>query len=409
MPKLSAAKGRIINDSRGEKTIEVTVFSGNAEVKASVPSGKSRGKREAKSIAPENALQNLDKITRAASGRDFETLREFDEFLSAIDGTPDKRNLGANATLAMSMCFARLLAGERGIPLYELLRRESATATPSFPRLFVNLINGGLHVDQSLNPLPFQEYLVVPQTSSPEEALQSTFSFIESLRGVLASRGSGEKFGDEGGFVVSGINPELGLEILDETRRIHDGEVDFGIDAAASGLYSGSDEIYQWRESKWKSGELLKIYEWIVKRYGLLSIEDPFDEDKEREWVELMRSLRREGKESVWVVGDDLTVTSAERVKEMAGLGAANAAIIKPNQRGTISETIAAADLARQFGWKIIVSHRSGETDDDFIADLAYGIGADGLKSGSPLQEERLVKYKRLIQINKSLNGKKQQ
>ncbi len=407
MPKISAAKGVIINDSRGEKTIEVAILSGDIETKASVPSGKSRGKHEAKPAEPEKALQNLDKIMRAAALKDFRNIREFDDFLLELDGTPDKRNLGANTTLALSVCFARLLAKEKNIPLYEILNNESASAS-SFPRLFANLINGGLHVDHDLNPLPFQEYLVIPQAHDPDESLRSVFSFIESLKSILVSRGAGERFGDEGGFVVSGVNPELGLEILDETRRIHDGNVDFGIDAAASSLYSGKDGIYKWRESGWNNEELARIYKWIAKRYGLLSIEDPFDEDKEEEWIGFMRDLRDKEESDLWVVGDDLTVTNAERIKNAAEANAANAVIIKPNQRGTVSETIRAADLAKQFGWKVIVSHRSGETEDDFIADLAYGIGADGLKAGSPLRGERLVKYKRLIEIKKSLENKEQ-
>ncbi|MCL5016042.1 MAG: hypothetical protein M1312_00280 [Patescibacteria group bacterium] len=404
MPKISAAKGIIINDSRGEKTIEVALLSGDIEGKASIPSGKSRGKMEAKTVPVERALENLDRFMRAASGRTFDSMREIDNFLIELDGTEDKRNLGANLTLAVSIAFSRLLSKEKGIPLHELLRNESAVAAPSFPRLFINIINGGLHVNASLNPLPFQEQLIIPKTSSPEGALKSAFSFIESLKGVLSPRGEGDRFGDEGGFVVSGLNPELGLELLDETRRIHDGEVDFGIDAASSSLWNGKDKVYEWRESRWNGDELLEVYKWISERYNLLSIEDPFDEEREEEWRKLMRWLG-EKNSGLWVIGDDLTVTSAKKIREMAKVGAANGVIIKPNQRGTVSETIAAADLARQFGWKIIVSHRSGETDDDFIADLAYGIGADGLKAGSPLQQERLVKYKRLIQIEKSLKN----
>ena len=398
MAKIEAARGRIIEDSRGEKTIEIDLLSRGREFKSSVPSGKSRGKFEAKPIAPEKALESLERVMRAAGKKDFATQREFDDFLLNLDGTPDKSNLGANLTLALSISFARLLANNENLPLYEFLRRQSAGASSSFPRLLFNLINGGLHVSVSDTPLPFQEYLVVPKTNSPEEALKTGFEFIETLKGVLAPRGEADRFGDEGGFVVSGLDPELGLELLDDARRVYGDRVDLSIDAAASSLWDARENIYKWRSQTWTGEELLKIYEWIIKRYSLLSIEDPFDEERMEEWQKLSRE-----RGGVWIIGDDLTVTNVERIKKAAQAQAASGVIIKPNQIGTVSETISAVNLARQFDWKVVVSHRSGETDDDFIADLAYGIGADGLKSGSPLQSERLVKYKRLVQIEKSL------
>ena len=419
----------IIKDSRGEATIEVALASEKTRVKASVPSGKSKGKFEAVSHPAEKAVAVVKKISPELLIEDFKDIVSFDRALLDADGTENKANIGANTSLALSIAFSRLLSKEKNIPLYQLIAETAGNKKLVFPRLFVNLINAGRHAPAELKPLAFQEYLAIPEENSPRLALKQIFSLIESLKGaVLASpacpersrracpersrracpeRSRGELVegacpelveGDEGGFVLSGDEPEAGLRILREAAAMSPSgnRFQFGLDAAASSLFK--DGHYKWRDKTWTSAELVEEYEKLIRSYDLLSIEDPFDEEAPNEW----KIFTEANKDKIWIVADDLTVTNPARIESAGRDGEANAIIIKPNQIGTVSEAIKAAETARSFGWKIIVSHRSGETMDDFIADFSYGISADGLKAGSPIQPERLAKYQRLIEIEES-------
>lgn len=399
--KITDLKASIIQDSRGGSTIAVELQSGSCRVKASVPSGKSRGSFEAVPLSAENALLVIEKLRPRLIHREFKNIFDFEEELFQMDGTANKSRLGANVILALGVAFLRLLARENDLPLYALIARLSETEHPRFPYLFVNLINGGLHAEGKYLPLPFQEYLIIPEERSPKLALRTVFDFIEILKGAILARQEELVEGDEAGFVLSGDEPELGLEVLEEALRACGGRekmaISFGIDAAASSLWR--DGVYCWRDKQWNAEDLMGKYEKMVDRYHLFSIEDPFDEESWDDWQKLAKKI---GQKTL-IVGDDLTVTNPQRIKRAKEKEVVNALIIKPNQIGSISETLQAIQLAKEFGWKIIVSHRSGETDDDFIADLAYGVAADGLKAGSPLQPERLVKYERLIGIEKNL------
>jgi len=398
--KIDQVKSQIISDSRGQDTIEVAFISNKRHVIASVPSGKSTGTYEAKSVSAEQAVKNITTLADKITKQEFANIKEFDNFLLEADGTKDKSNFGANTTLALSIAFARLLSREQGVPLYQTLGEAAGVAKPGFPQFFCNLINGGLHVDKALNPLPVQEYLVIPQTDSPQKSLELVLQFVGVLGQMVKKYQNDLVQGDEGGFVVSGDDFDLGVQILEETlQSTQMGEqIKFGLDIASSSLWNKEEQKYIWRNKVWTVDELFFKYQVFKQNYPLISIEDPFDEDAYVDWHKVVDSL-----EGVWVVGDDLTVTNIERIKEAQEKQAANAVIIKPNQIGTVSETLAAVNLAKSYGWKIIVSHRSGETEDDFIADLAYGVAADGLKAGSPLQHQRLVKYQRLIEIEESL------
>ncbi len=404
--RIKSVVASVIKDSRGEPTIEVSLVSEKTRVKASVPSGKSKGKFEAVSHPAEKAVAVVEKIASELLIEDFKDLASFDHALLDADGTENKSNIGANTSLALSIAFARLLSKEKNIPLYQLIADAAGNKKLVFPRLFVNLINAGRHAPPETNPLAFQEYLVIPETNSPRLALKEIFELIEFLKGAVLEyqkeiiEGACPELveGDEGGFVLSGDEPEIGLRILREAAAMSSSgnRFQFGLDAAASSLFK--DGHYQWRNKAWTSTELVGEYEKLIRSYDLLSIEDPFDEEAQDEW----KIFTEANKDKIWIVADDLTVTNPVRIERAGRDGEANAIIIKPNQIGTVSEAIKAVETARSFGWKIIVSHRSGETMDDFIADFAYGLSADGLKAGSPTQPERLAKYQRLIEIEES-------
>ena len=248
--------------------------------------------------------------------------------------------------------------------------------------------------------------MLIPKTGSPKESLDLVFKFIELLKKGITDVGFGVRYGDEGGFVITGEDPELGFQhfqdVVRTNRNIFENKVFFGLDVASSSLWNKQDNIYIWgtelAKCYWNNEQLSGVYQKLAKKYPLLSIEDPFHQDSWEEWARLNQSIGK----GVWIVGDDLTVTNVERIKKAQKEGSVNAILIKPNQIGTVTETIEAVKLAKSYGWKIIISHRSGETTDNFIADLAFGVSSDGLKAGSPLQEERLVKYKRLLQIEDS-------
>ncbi|OGY29148.1 MAG: hypothetical protein A3F35_03100 [Candidatus Woykebacteria bacterium RIFCSPHIGHO2_12_FULL_45_10] len=400
MIQLDAIVPRTTADSRGEATVEVTLTSGSFSANASVPCGKSKGSHEAFCHTIPKSIEIMKSITPALLSRTFADPADFDKFVIDLDGTSNKEKLGVNVTLSLSIAVSRLFAQINNLELYTVLGNLAAVAKPSFPRLFFNLINGGLHVRSSLKPLPFQEYLIIPKETSPKKSVAQAFQFIALLKKHLTNYSPEINYGDEGGLIVSGDDPEIGLKFLQEAWKDFGEQtaLDFGVDAASSSLCEGGDE-YRWNEACWTTQELTNLYLKFVSNYPILSIEDPFYEEAWKAWAQLNERIGAK----VWVVGDDLTVTNVDRIKEAREARSINAVLIKPNQIGTVSETIDAIKLVKSFGWKIIVSHRSGETNDSFIADLAYGVGADGLKAGSPLQNERLVKYNRLIEIEQSL------
>ncbi len=376
--KVDDIRVKIINDSRGEKTLEVDLDLDGQKAIASVPSGKSKGANEAFVLEPELAIWKLDEI-KPKLQRKFQSLEEFDKFLIELDGTAGKTNLGGNLILALSIAFTKAWAKVQHLETFQLISQISKQK-PQLPLCFFNLIEGGVHAHPPAGGLPFQEYLLIPQTNSPKQSLEKVMSAISLLKEKIQSEYGQVSYGDEGGFTVPSDDPLKGLQLLQNF------EGKLGLDIAASAM------------SKKPSIELLKK---ITEDFQVLSIEDPFDED---DW-ESFTVATRELSGKVWIVGDDLTTTNVERIKLAREKQAVNVVIIKPNQIGSVTETIAAAVLAKSYGWKIIVSHRSGETFDTFIADLAVGLGADGLKSGCPLQKERLVKYERLIEIEKILNS----
>ncbi|MEK7504893.1 MAG: enolase C-terminal domain-like protein [Patescibacteria group bacterium] len=391
MSSITRLEATEILDSRGKPTLEIKLWAGDLLGFSQVPAGKSTGIHEAAELRDDTgsvrpALEVIEKIIKPAIiGQRVN--QDIDKLLLELDGTENKQKLGGNTLIGLSMAVARLAAKVEKIELWEYLARL-AESTPKLPKLFMNVINGGVHADFRL---PFQEYMVVV------ESYEQGKNLFEKLKEkVMARYGREIPYGDEGGLSPEIINLEEPFQILTELIAGEDG-VNLAIDAAASEFWQ--DGAYTLKDQVFSAAELNDFYLELTEKYPLRSIEDPFAEDE----VESFQNLTRQAGKKFLVVGDDLTVTNPKRLKIMVEAKAATALIIKPNQVGTISETIETAKLARENDWEIIVSHRSGDTLDDFITDLAYGLGAYGLKAGSPEPPERRAKYERLEEIKKGI------
>ena len=391
--KISQINLKIIQDSRGEDTLEATMTSDHLSAISSVPAGKSKGKLEVFSIAPAIALQKLDEIKKEILNVDFSGLLEFDNLLIKLDDTFDKSSLGGNLILVLSICFTKLFAKFNNLQTYQLIGEILGKNPEKFPFLFFNLIGGGLHAQDSL---PFQEQILVTKFDLPSLGLKYAKLTVEKLREDIAKNFGEIRTGDEGTFSIKSNDPALGIEVL--ARNLDDQNVSLALDVAASSFYENGE--YKIGERVFSMMELLGIYRNLSDKFHLLSIEDPFSEDDKNGFTEIYKLLVNK----VWIIGDDLTATNKNLVQEAIDGKQITGVIIKPNQIGSVSETLAAVRLAQSNNLKIIVSHRSGETNDDFIADLAYGVQADGLKSGAPTQPQRLAKYNRLIEIEREVN-----
>lgn len=392
-----------IKDSRGNPTLKVAVFVGNLSESFSVPSGASTGAHEAHELRDDdgkgvnNAIDKINTvIAEALIGKDVQNQKEIDEIMIKLDGTLNKDNLGSNSMIGVSIACAKVAASVLKMEVFEYLRTlKEIKPSRSVPHLYMNLINGGKHAK---NDLAFQEYHVVSNTEDITEAVNIGIKIQNSLKEIIGGELGIESLvlGDEGGFAPKINDIRKPLEFLSEAikRNNLSDKVRLALDVAASSFYM--DGVYKIGDKKVSKEELLYIYKKLISEFNLLSIEDPFDEED----FESFKNLK-EGNIGLLVVGDDLTVTNKVLLKEALDKGSVNAIIIKPNQIGTLSEVLETMQLARENDVNIIVSHRSGETNDDFIADLAYAYGCYGLKSGSPIKSERMVKYERLIKITK--------
>ncbi|MBI3888172.1 phosphopyruvate hydratase [Candidatus Nomurabacteria bacterium] len=385
-----------VKDSRGNPTIKVTVSCGNESGSFSVPSGASTGAHEAHVVENDKAIFNVNGIiAQALIGKDILNQKEIDRIMIQLDGTVNKDNLGGNSMIGVSIACAKAAAKVSGIETYEHLR-TLAEIKPSkrVPFLYMNLINGGKHAD---NDLAFQEYHVVPDTEDATEAVVMGKKIDKTL-GEIIKRELGEgnlNMGDEGGFAPKISDIKKPLFCLSEAIKQNDlkGKVRLALDVASSSFFSNG--IYKVDGKEISKEELLDIYNSLIKEFNLLSIEDPFDEEDFESFAKL-----KNNQNNFLVVGDDLTVTNKNLLKEAIEKKSINAMIIKPNQIGTLTETLETMQLARENDVELIVSHRSGETDDNFIADLAFAFGCFGLKAGAPTKPERMVKYERLIKIS---------
>lgn len=376
MPRVVELTGRKINDSRGEDTLEVSLtLQDGSQGTASVPQGKSTGTHEAVNVAAAQAVNNISQIFNAIKGGDFDQ-PSLEKKLLELDGSDNKSSLGANSILAVSVAFARASSASQDIPLWDYLRQlYDGRLGEKPPKLYMNMINGGLHAD---NGLKFQEYLVIPDQDSVSAALQAGKVFYQALSG----RFSGAPIGDEGGFAPRFTNDLEPLRIYTETAAQVDGDFEFGVDAAANNIKADSAWFYQ-------------QYYQMASQFKIVYLEDPFAEED----FALFSSLKSGLTDELKIVGDDLTTTNLERMRLAQQHDSINGVIIKPNQVGTLGETLEAVRLARDFGWSVFISHRSGETMDDLIADLAWAVMADGAKFGAPSPPERMAKYQRLSVI----------
>lgn len=398
--KITKILAEEIKDSRGNPTLKVTVFCEDKFESFSVPSGASTGAHEAHELRDEdgkgvkNAIDKVNNILAPALiGQDVLNQKEIDRIIIELDGTPNKDNLGGNSMIGVSIACAKVAAKVSGVEVFEYLR-TLAEISPSrkAPYLYMNLVNGGKHAK---NNLAFQEYHIVPDTENVEEAVEIGIKIQNSLKEII-TKNLGEEsvvFGDEGGFAPKVSDIRKPLEYLSEAIKQNnlESKVRLALDVASTSFYENN--LYKVDGKNITKDELLNIYNSLIKEFNLLSIEDPFYEED----FGSFRKLRENN--NIKVVGDDLTVTNKVILKEAIEKGSINAMIIKPNQIGTLSETLETMQLARENDVELIVSHRSGETDDDFIADLAYAFNCFGLKSGAPTKPERMVKYKRLIKI----------
>ena len=403
--KIKKVLAREILDSRGNPTIEVDVFVGNFVSRAMVPSGASTGTHEALELRDgdkrylgkgvQKAVRNISLIGKKIKGMDCRKQGDIDGAMIKLDGTENKKKLGANAILGVSMAVARAGAMVKGINLYEHIGNIFGNKKFALPRPFFNVINGGKHAD---NELAVQEFMISPKLNSFKENLRAGSEIYHALKKTIKqkySRVAG--VGDEGGFSPDIKNAEQAIDLLKTAikKAGYSNKVDLAMDCAASEFYKNG--IYYINGKKLDKHKLLHYYEDLIKKHKIYSIEDPFDQE---DFVGF-GWLREKSK--IQVVGDDLTVTNINRIARAIKLGSCNCLLLKLNQIGTVTEALAAAHLAMSKKWKIMVSHRSGETEDPFIADLAVGIGATQIKSGAPCRSERLAKYNQLLRIEEEL------
>lgn len=387
---------REILDSRGKPTVEVEISGNGYTAKAAAPSGKSTGVYEAVELRDEEggvsgALKAIEEeIAPKLVEAEFASQKDIDALLRDIDGTENFSRIGANAALPISIAVLRLAALQRGVELSDHIADIAGTKkSEQAPCLYVNVINGGAHADFKL---PFQEYIIVPEHESSIDAYAYIVKAIEILGELIEERYGNVPLGDEGGYSFASEMIEEPFELVSQAIEKAGGNAHIAIDVAASAFFE--DGAYTLSGEKVSPEGLQKVYEKITGVYALKSIEDPFEENDTKHFAALSAALP-----DALIVGDDFTVTDPERIAEVAKREAANAVIIKPNQIGTVSDTLEAIAAAHDAGWKTIVSHRSGETLDTFIADLAVGVGAYAIKAGSPLQDVRRVKYERLLEI----------
>lgn len=412
--KITKITARQILDSRGNPTVEVTIYAGDEFAIASVPSGASTGSHEAyelrdggktfggKSVS--KAIANVEKkIFPKLRGMSVFDQQDIDDVMIKLDATPNKQRLGANSILAVSIAVSRLAAQLKKQNLYQYLANTFEFAKPkSLPTPLFNVFNGGLHADSGTD---IQEFFFIPKTGKFSKKIETAWLAINALKKVLQKKNLSISVGDEGGFASKTHSNEktfrlLKLAIQSSGLRLGK-DIAMGIDAAATEFFDTEKQVYHFKADRksFKPVSIHRLYSRWAKNYHLEIIEDGCSEDDYLGWQKLTHNLGKE----LTLVGDDLFVTNPERLHNGIITGLANSVLIKPNQIGTVSETMETIKLAKKFQYKIVISHRSGETADDFIADLAVSVGAEFMKAGSLARGERLAKYNRLLKIAEEL------
>ncbi|MBA2615721.1 MAG: phosphopyruvate hydratase [Actinobacteria bacterium] len=411
MSEIRMVHGRQILDSRGNPTVEVEIaLESGASGRAAVPSGASTGQFEAVELrdgGPEwggkgvgHAVANVNgEIAAALAGLDPADQRALDGVLIELDGTPNKGRLGANAILGCSLAGARASAAEAGVPLYRWVGGEEAA---TLPVPLMNVVNGGAHADNSLD---LQEFMVVPAGARTfSEALRIGTEVFHALRALLDERGLSTAVGDEGGFAPDLPDSEAAIQaILEAAERAgHAERVGIALDPATSELWADGHYRLEGEGRELSSEEMTEFWGELVSNYPVISIEDGLAEDEWEAWKTLTERLG----DRAQLVGDDLFVTNVERLRRGIELGAGNSILVKVNQIGTLTETLDAIELARSAGYTAIMSHRSGETEDTTIADLAVATGVGQIKAGAPSRSDRVAKYNQLLRIEEELGDR---
>ena len=411
MSAITDIRGREILDSRGNPTVEVdVVLESGALGRAAVPSGASTGKHEAverrdgdpKRFGGKGVLKAVEavegEIFDALSGLDAEQQIHIDDLMVKLDGTPNKGRLGANAILGVSLAVAKAAAAEAGLPLYRYIGGVAARTLP-VPQM--NIVNGGAHAD---NAIDMQEFMIMPVSAlGVAEAVRMGSEVFQALKAKLKDAGHNANVGDEGGFAPNLKSAEEALGFIMkaiEAAGYRPGEdVVLALDAAASEFYQKGKYVLEGEGKKLDAAGMVKYYQALAKRYPIVSLEDGMAEDDWAGWAALTEALG----EKVQIVGDDLFVTNPERLSQGIAKGIANAVLIKVNQIGTLSETLATVEMAHKAGYRAVMSHRSGETEDATIADLAVATNCGQIKTGSLSRSDRLAKYNQLIRIEEAL------
>ena len=408
---ITDVRAREILDSRGNPTVEVDVKLENGIIaRAAVPSGASTGQREALEMRDGdksryngkgvlNAVNNVnEKIKPLVVGMNVYEQEKIDKAMIDLDGTKIKSNLGANAMLGVSMACLKAAAMSKGMPLYKYVGEGTLLPVP-----MMNILNGGAHAD---NKLDFQEFMIIPQRDSIKERLRVGAEVFHALKSVLNERKLSTGVGDEGGFAPDLDSNTEGFELIMEAIKKAGYEpgkdVKLAIDVAASEFYKDGKYVLEGENRSLSTDELIEFYKELVNKYPIVSIEDPVDEN---DW-EGFSKITKELGDKVQLVGDDLFVTNKECLQKGIDEHAGNAILLKVNQIGTITETLETIKLAKENGYKTVISHRSGETEDTTIADLAVGINLGQIKTGSMSRTDRICKYNQLIRIEEELDSR---
>lgn len=398
--KIKEIKAREITDSRGRPTVEVELTTEKGSFVASCPSGASTGKNEALELRDEDgrgvskAISNVNTIiAKHLKGKTVTDQKILDDLMIELDGTENKSVLGANAMLPVSMAICRAGSAAEKLPLYKYISKISNNKL-HIPQPGFNFLEGGRHAE-GRNSMELQEFVVIPREKTFQENLVLGSKIFERFKQLVEeSFGSNIAFSDEGAYAPE--IPKVEPIMIMLKSAIGSANAKIAIDCAASEFYK--DGKYTLEKREFSREQLLEFYTDLVKRFPIISIEDPFAEEDWEGFKEIHRQLPE-----LTIIADDLTTTNIQKIKEAESKKAANGVIIKLNQIGTVSETIEAVNLAKSYHWKIMVSHRSGETLDNFIADFSVGVGADFIKSGAYTKPERIVKYDRLLAIEKEL------
>lgn len=402
---------REILDSRGNPTVEAKVFLADGSVGvAAVPSGASTGTHEAvelrdgarKRYGGKGVLKAVKHantvIADALVGKDSIHQRELDQLLCTLDGTPNKKRLGANAILAVSLAICRASASSAGVPLYKYIRDIFGLGEKGWrmPVPMMNVINGGRHAD---NNLTVQEFMLIPVHKEFSERVRMGSQIFHSLGAILREKGYTTNVGDEGGYAPELANNEQALQLLVAAIKASDltpgKHVYIGMDLAASEFFHAGKYYFLSQKQASSADKMMSVLERWTKKYPLISLEDPLSEDDWESWSRLTKKFGRD----IRIIGDDIFVTNIKRIQRGIDEGVANTVLIKLNQIGTLSETIDAISLSRAHKYAVVISHRSGETADTFIADLAVAVNAEFIKAGSLSRSERVEKYNRLMEI----------